>query len=297
MSFSDLFIIYRQCIITLQIRSSPEVPVPKCRRSLRSEERENYSVNNNSQSLHMEEKRSRRRNTSNTSNLSETEELLDQSASYDTELTENCSEEDEEEQFSHRSQNRSKTISPERDIVYSKKSKHKHPRYIPESFRPPEIEQKTNSSFCSYIFSFAIAVIVFWGLFLIGSKNGVQTQLISNPVDQKQLLFESIKSIQTTFNNQESDIWNDISSAINEVMSKTPKKPSIILLFAKEMTTMDCLATKLANASSIILQADSYLVFNPEDFGNNAGEIITVLNMHSPERKKVVVSMLYIFQI
>lgn len=219
------------------------------------------------------------------SNLSETKELSRdleksyQSTSYDTVTTESSNEEDEENkevQTSNRSQNRSKTISPERNSFL--------PEAKSKKDKSPEIKQNTRS----YSYIIFIIVIIIAYLALPRSENKVQTQSIDNLTS---LLSESIESVRTTFYNQEADIWNDISSAINEVISRTPKKPSIILLFAKETTTMDCLAIDLARVSSTILHGDGYLVFNPIDFGNDAGEIITTLKEHSLEKKKVVVSM------
>ncbi|XP_011706078.1 PREDICTED: uncharacterized protein LOC105461285, partial [Wasmannia auropunctata] len=178
--------------------------------------------------------------------------------------------------------------SPERDILRKYKSE-------------KESSETQNSLINSLINSrylyFSLFVIVIYILYIldIGSfilllkKNEVtaqkQTQSINNPT---LLLSESIKNIKETFSNQESYIWNDISSAINEVKSRTPKVPSIILLFAKETTTMDCLATKLAEMSRDILHADEYLTFKPENVGNDAGEIINELNKLPLEKKKVV---------
>jgi len=234
---------------------------------------ENYSLNNRFQSS---KKTSRRRNTSN---LSENKELFkDQSTSYETQMTKSSSEEEEEEekeddedaQFLY--QNRSKTISPERDVC----------------LKPENHTNSAKNTSNYYCFIFIILIVL--GFLSFSNENKVQTQSISNK-QPTLLLSESIKNIKATFHNQESDIWNDISSAVNEVISRTPKIPSIILLFANETTTMNCLATKLALMSSTILHADGYLVFRPEDFGNDAGEIITILKEHPSEKKKVVVSI------
>lgn len=242
----------------------------------------------------------------NTSKSPKNERLSkNQNTSYDdTQMTESSSEEDEEAQVpSSYSRNRSETFIPESYSKYLKntesseiKQKKENKQNLKKENKPnPKKENKQNSkkeneqnprSKCYYFFIFLIVPIIVSVLSLI--KNEVQTQSISDPT---LLLSESIEKIKTTFHNQESDIWNDISSAINEVISRTPKRPSIILLFAKETTTMDCLATELAYASSTILHADGYLDFNPENFGNDAGEIITTLNEHPPEKKKVVVSM------
>ncbi|XP_071558059.1 uncharacterized protein Torip [Temnothorax nylanderi] len=283
-----------------ETHSSPEVVphIPKCRRPLRAKEtKESYSTNNNFQSLHMEEKGRRRRNRSN---LSETEVSPGgQSASYDTQMTESSSEEDEEEQLIYHSLDRSTTFSPERNVYSEKLERNVYSEKLERNIYSDKSRSKDNTDSSeskqntSTFFYFIIVIIVIAIGFLAfhlhdmasPSKNEVRTQSRSNPTS---LLSKSIENIKATFRNQESDIWNDISSAINEVISRTPKIPSIILLFAKENATMDCLATKLARASSTILDADNYLVFNPEDFGNDAGEIITILNKHSPEKKKVV---------
>lgn len=250
--------------------------------------KKSYSPNNNFQSLHMEGKESRKQNTSK---LSENEDLSkDESTSYDTQITESSSEEDEEPQFSlSYSKNRSKTISPERkfpideDGFVPESACYKKPIKNTKSSEITQNEQQARSK--SYFFFFLLIIISI--IFAFSNKINVQTQSINEPPS----LSLEIEKIKTTFHNQESDIWNDISSAINEVISRTPKTPSIILLFANETTTMDCLAAKLAHTSSIILHADNYLDFNPENFGNDVGEVITTLKNYPPEKKKVVVSI------
>jgi len=252
-------------------------PTPKARRFIRPEAmEENCSLNNRFQSS--EKKTSRQRNTSNSS---ENKELFkNQSTSYEKQITKSSSEEEEEEDEDEEAQSlyqssvsnstSYRSISPKRDVDLK-----------------PENHTNSAKNTSSYYYFIVIIVIVL-GFLSFSNENKVQTQSINNPT---LLLSESIKNIKTTFHNQESDIWNDISSAINEVISRTPKTPSIILLFAKETTTMNCLATKLALMSSTILHSNSYLVFHPEDFGNDTGEIITILKEHPPEKKKVVVSI------
>ncbi|XP_036138460.1 uncharacterized protein LOC105828351 isoform X2 [Monomorium pharaonis] len=241
-------------------------PVPRCRRPIRLEGAKE-SLNNNFQNLQMEKKASKQKTTSNQS-----EKCIDPSSSYDTQVSENSTEEDEETHSpntsSHHFQNYSVTSSPEKSN--NKKS----------------LETKQNkNSYCSNIICITLVIIVFASLFQNFQSNEVQTQSISPT-----LLAKSIEDIKTIFYNQESDIWNDISSAINEVISKTPKTPSIILLFAKETITMNCLAIKLAQASSAILStAHKPLEFNPKDFGNDPGEIITTLNEYPPEKKRVMI--------
>jgi len=219
------------------------------------------------------------RNISRQQNISksfETEELFKDQSYETTQVTESSSEEDEKTSLC-RSQNRSRTISPERNVRSQK---------IKQEDERDTTKNKQNISSLCFIFILIFLVlgtIVF--KFLL--NNNKRESTINNPL----LLTKSVQNLKTSFSNQELDIWNDISSAINEVISRTPKLPSVILLFAKETTTMNCLATKLADMSSDILNADNYLIFNPKDFGNDAGDIITTLNEHSLEKKKVVVSI------
>ncbi|XP_018365421.1 PREDICTED: uncharacterized protein LOC108762762 isoform X2 [Trachymyrmex cornetzi] len=244
----------------------------KSRRSPRSEDTsKHYSLNNNFQSLEMERIISRQQNISNSS---ETEELFKNQSYENIQVTESSSEEDEETLSLHRSQNRSRTTSLERNV---RSQKIKYERDTKKN------EQNTSSNLylCIFILGLVVGII----FFKLPLNNKGQSIILNNPL----LLTESVQNLKASFYNQELDIWSDISCAINEVKSGTPKIPSVILLFAKETTTMNCLATKLAHISSDILNADNYLIFNPKDFGNDAGEIITTLNEHSPEKKKVVI--------
>lgn len=111
----------------------------------------------------------------------------------------------------------------------------------------------------------------------------------AQPVNNHISLFKSMEEIKAKFYNQESDIWNDIFSAINEIILRNPKVPQIILLFANETTTMDCLATALAHISTNVLHIDNPLYLNPENFRDDAGEIIDKLNKHSSAKKVVII--------
>lgn len=141
-------------------------------------------------------------------------------------------------------------------------------------------------------------ILAFFSIILGFVYYKIQTQPISNhKINTAPTIsqFKSIKEIKAEFYNQESDIWNDILSAISETKSRNPKIPQIILLFANETTTMNCLATALADVSSIILNINSRIYLNPESFGNDAGEIIEELKRYS--RVKSVVVHIYTFQI
>ncbi|KAL0130601.1 hypothetical protein PUN28_002322 [Cardiocondyla obscurior] len=189
-----------------------------------------------------------------------------------SEETDNFNEQNKEVQYA--SVNRSRTSSPDRNTS-SNISK------AEQNINLPKTELNTwGGGICALM----LVIAIFYFCFI--NNNKVQTQFIRKPTSS---LSESIESIKEMFHNQELDIWYDISSAINELISVTPKKPSIVLLFANETNTMDCLATTLAQASSAILHGDDYLEFNPKTFGSDAGEIIDRLNEYPPDKKKVVI--------
>ncbi|XP_070158160.1 uncharacterized protein Torip [Polyergus mexicanus] len=152
------------------------------------------------------------------------------------------------------------------------------------------INKQDTNSFCLVfdyrIVSAIIAIIAILVLFKNLNMDEKQIEPINNCISQLKS-FEEIKKI---FCNQESDTWNDIATVINETISRNPmNKPQIILLFANETTTMDCLATALASVSSIVLHMDSPLYLNPENFGDDAGEIITKLKKDSSAKKVVLI--------
>ncbi|XP_011637296.1 uncharacterized protein LOC105427329 [Pogonomyrmex barbatus] len=257
---------------------NPSKVSPKCRRPLRKIE--NNSLNNNSQSLQLKEEQPSLSNE-------ESEESFEDQNIEQMQLIKNNNELDNEVQLYPGLQNHSSSPKKENN---SKKSKDTKPvikqetnlyKFLQKFYKILNFIQNINNSYIVYIFIAIIAIVIVLSQFNIFK---IQTQTINNPTS---LLYKFIERIRTKFHNQKSDTWNDISSAIQEV-SKNPKKPSIILLFANDITTMDCLANELAHVSRTILNADSHLVFNPKDFGNDAGEIINTLNEYSPEEKKVV---------
>lgn len=111
------------------------------------------------------------------------------------------------------------------------------------------------------------------------------------------VLFKLVKNIKAAYYNQESDIWNNISSSINKVISGATRKPLIILLFSNETTTIDSLAVALAYASSTALNTNSPLCLNPENFRDDTGEIIDILKENFPMKEVVVSIYMYIFHV
>jgi len=142
----------------------------------------------------------------------------------------------------------------------------------------------------SYIILPSILVIIgIWFVYFVTQPNSNYKTNAAHPISQY------IEEIKAKFCNQESDIWNDISSAINETESRNPKIPQIILLFANETTTMNCLATALADVSSIALGINNPIHLNPENFGNDAGEIVEKLKQYS--LLKNIMVRIYTFQV
>lgn len=90
------------------------------------------------------------------------------------------------------------------------------------------------------------------------------------------VLFKLKNNIKAADYNQESDIWNNISSSINKIISRTTRKPLIILLFSNETTTLDSLAVALAHANNNALNTNSPLCLNLENFKDDTGEIIDI---------------------
>ncbi|XP_020282266.1 uncharacterized protein LOC109854008 isoform X2 [Pseudomyrmex gracilis] len=191
--------------------------------------------------------------------------------------SDSCSEIDEDDQSSDL-QKYGRATSPERTDNSVKKKK---------SSKNKEKEEK--KSFIT-LQSSVIIVLLLLGLSIYCiNRNKQNNRYLNTNEKQSQNVFkilEAMEKVKNKFRNQETDIWNEISSAINEIMSRTPKVPSIILLFANETTTMNCLATELADVSTSLLSTDKSLYLNPEDFGDDAGKIIVRLNDLAP---KVVV--------
>lgn len=272
--------------------SHPVIPVvPQCRRPIRSETfEESYRLDNNSQKYsYMKDKISNsqsikkpispisKHTSPNINNQNDLDDGQITDEDLDEDLDENLNESDEEVQYA-RSKKRFETNSSEK------------------TNESTSTQQTTNNIFYLLIFCIVIAII-FLALHKKESTNKEQMQSI---ISASSVPLESIEDVKTRFRNQDSDIWNDISSGINEVITRSPKIPSIILLFANETTTMDCFASTLAHMSSTILGSDSPLYLNPEDFGDDPGEIINTLKETRPT-KKAVVSMntcvCYIFRI
>ena len=103
------------------------------------------------------------------------------------------------------------------------------------------------------------------------------------------VLDRSIQLIQSQFHNQKSNIWNDISAGIYDVVL-FPAKPSIIILFGNETETLNCLAQLLGQVSGKILGSNDYLILTPEDFPNDVGQVIYRLKKPITQ-KKVIVSI------
>ncbi|GAB1867000.1 hypothetical protein CAJAP_08079 [Camponotus japonicus] len=233
-----------------------------------------------------------------TSNLFENEKLLKDDSINDKQIKENSDEhikENEEEipfhlqniffdEFKH--ENSPQPSISKQDTKTSEKINKQDTKTSEKINKQDTSKQDTK---ISRIFILSIILIAI--AFAFCSK--IQTQPNSNyetnaahPISQ----YKSIEEIKAKFCNQESDIWNDISSAINETESRNPKIPQIILLFANETTTMNCLATALADVSSIALGINNPIHLNPENFGNDAGEIVEKLKQYKQLKNIMIIS-------
>lgn len=255
---------------------SSKPSTPKCRRPIRECE-EKSCLQNNYHNSDMENNISEQSKL----NSSESETLEDDSIKK---INNKTNEQIKKASDEHIKGNEKK-LSSQNDISLTKK------KFSDKSSELRIYKQDTNSSCVVSHYHIIILAIIAISVVLFINMDEKQKQPRNNFTSR----FKSFEEIKEIFCNQESDTWNDIATAINETISRNPmNKPQIILLFANETTTMDCLATALASVSSIVLHMDS-LYLNPENFGDDAGKIITKLKKDSSSKKVVV--CIYTFQI
>lgn len=250
---------------------SSKPSTPKCRRPIRECE-EKSCLQNNYHNSDMEN------NVSEQSKLNSSESETSEDDSI-KKINNNTNEQIKKTSDEHIKGNEKK-ISSQNDISLTKK------KFSYESSQLRIYEQDTNNSCVVSHYHIIILAIIAILVVLFINMDEKQIQPKNNFTSR----FKSFEEIKATFCNQESDTWNDIATAINETKSRNPmNKPQIILLFANETTTMDCLATALASVSSIVLHMDSPLYLNPENFGDDAGKIITKLKKDSSSKKVVLI--------
>lgn len=254
----------------MQTRDLPlsKPATPKCRRPLRNSEEKNCSQNNYHNS-------DMKNNISGQSKLNSSKSESEDDSTDDRQLKKNFDEymKGDERRLSSHSQN---------DISLKEKFSPENSQLSIKKQNTISIKKQNRYCLVTIIISIVAILVGFSSLDL----NKKQTQHINSTSQFKKISFEEIKAI---FYNQESDTWNDISTAIKEITSRNPgNKPQIILLFANETSTMDCLATALARVLSDVLHIDDSLELNPENFGDDAGEIIDKLKKHSSAKKVVV---------
>lgn len=167
-----------------------------------------------------------------------------------------------------------------------------------KSFQLSKLKREKKRFFCTLISLIVnILVVITICSIVIGIIFHIMKKKTMQPINNHtSVLFKFVENIKSVYYNQELNIWNNISYAISKVISRANKKiPLIILLFSNETTTMDSLAIALAYASSNALNVDNPLCLNPENFGDNSGEIIDILEERFPA-KKVVVSIRIYFE-
>ncbi|XP_015431654.1 PREDICTED: uncharacterized protein LOC107187959 [Dufourea novaeangliae] len=102
------------------------------------------------------------------------------------------------------------------------------------------------------------------------------------------LLDERMHIVQTQFNHQKSNIWNDIASGIYDAVLY-PEKPTVITLFGNEIDTLNCLAQMLGEVSGTILGSNDYLSLTPKDFPNDVGETIYNFKVKISQKRVVII--------
>lgn len=159
--------------------------------------------------------------------------------------------------------------------------------------------EKTKFFYLKFLIVNILAIIIICSIIIkvILYLNLIEKNTILPINNHTSVLFKLVKNIKTAYYNQELDTWNNISFAINKVISRITRKPLIILLFSNETTTMDSLAVALAYTSSNALNTNSPLCLNPENFRDDTSEIINILKEKFPMKKVVVSIYMYIFYV
>ena len=109
-------------------------------------------------------------------------------------------------------------------------------------------------------------------------------------VNKMSLINEAIEHIREEFPSQPAHIWGEFSAGINETAQGTPTKPSVfMLLYETEEGTAICLAQKVGNMSTHLLEAEKsnpLLIIDGADLEHNetlAEDYGTLLEEYRPK--------------
>ena len=109
-------------------------------------------------------------------------------------------------------------------------------------------------------------------------------------VNKMSLINEAIEHIREEFPSQLAHIWGEFSAGINETAQGTPTKPSVfMLLYETEEGTAICLAQKVGNMSTHLLEAEKsnpLLIIDGADLEHNetlAEDYGTLLEEYRPK--------------
>ena len=138
----------------------------------------------------------------------------------------------------------------------------------------------------------AVPIIVFAFGYLCSICSTVQdTEKIKN--NEMCLIKETIERIREEFPSQLEHIWVEFSAGIKATAQGTPKKPSVfMLLYETEEGTASCLAQKVGNMSTQLLDAkesDPLLIIDGADLEHNetlAEDYGTLLEEYRPKVEK-----------
>ncbi|KZC09862.1 hypothetical protein WN55_00508 [Dufourea novaeangliae] len=149
-----------------------------------------------------------------------------------------------------------------------------------------KIDKNYNNLFCT-----SLAIIIVLCIFFYILIHNEATQSETSNIDLvtiDKLLDERMHIVQTQFNHQKSNIWNDIASGIYDAVLY-PEKPTVITLFGNEIDTLNCLAQMLGEVSGTILGSNDYLSLTPKDFPNDVGETIYNFKVKISQKRVVII--------
>ncbi|XP_012163625.1 uncharacterized protein LOC100644364 isoform X3 [Bombus terrestris] len=286
-------------------------PVPKARRSIRDTNvqviEEIDSFKNSTNSLAMKNIYRTNQQDSEICNISDIQ--------YTDDEDDNEEDDDSDEDSSNYISKRCLNVNTSRDSIQQesfhtpcnspigsqmhKRSSHNPHRNqsfnINNSFSCKPQKQPADGFFPKYTTFFFCVAILCLTLFLIYTSTKTHENLKETTeskqtdfTDINNLLHKSIQLIQTRFHNQRSNIWNDISAGIYDVIL-FPTKPSIIILFGNETKTLNCLAQLLGQLSAKILGNNDYLRLTPKDFPNDVGQVIYNLRKRITQKKVIII--------
>ncbi|XP_031842220.1 torsin interacting protein isoform X2 [Nomia melanderi] len=288
----------------------PEPPVPKARPPLRkqniSEKKSSYHFSNSDNALIMEDIQDIKQQTKDFLEFNGYDEYTDdEDDDVDNNESRNSLSQSMTPEYSFSSACNSSSATREHLRERSLRSLNTNRSFnstnnsIQTYNQFPSQRNRTSNIFCNLLPFGTITVFLFIFLYIIVNGFSInettqenESQISkTNVMDLKtidKLLDESMQTIQTQFHHQKSTIWNDIASAIYDVVMY-PEKPALIMFFGNDTDTLNCLAQMVGELSSTVLGSNDYLILTPKDFPNDVGRTVYNLKVKISQKKVVIV--------